>query len=857
MVNFPRLPQRRTVFRVISITVLTLLALFLILGIWVYRQSVGRFEVRRLSLPTRIYADYTPLRASEPMQKDDLLEKLDRLGYREAERLNQAGDYLAKGAEIEIFTRAFKHPSGEYESQPIRVTIRNSVIDSVVALRGSQEIDNAALEPELLTSILGDQLENRRPVRLEQVPQLLQDAVVVTEDVRFWRHPGVDPFGIIRALFRNIRAKGVAEGGSTLTQQLVKNYFLTSERTMRRKVVEAFMAVILDARYSKKEILEAYLNDIYLGRNRSISILGVGEAARFYFGKPVSELNYAEAALLAGMIRSPNNYSPFANPEKAMQRRNTVLGLMLKEKKIDQAEYEKARSARLPRKPFRERGGLTSIPYYVDRVLQEIARDYGIEDVKGRGLQIYTAIDLGAQDTAARQLENGLRGLERGRARLRRNDTPLQGALIHVDVPTGEIRALVGGRSYERSQFNRALNAKRLVGSLFKPFVYLTAFEPSLSNQNITPATLVSDSRFVLKRRWSDDWSPRNYENRYLGTVTVRKALEESLNSASVRIGLACGIEPILKTARTLGVQTEMDGGNPAILLGAVGIPPIEMADAYSTIARQGSRLPLRTIRFVTNDRGKVVAGAGDVEPAQVFPARDVFLMQHVMKGVVDSGTAGRARAMGFRRIAAGKTGTTNDKRDAWFIGFTPRTLALVWVGFDDNDPMGLSGSDAAVPIWARYMIAVTAGHPQQDFAPPPGIVFASVDETSGGLSVPECPTSVVVQEAFKSGTEPGAPCALHGVQVPSLPPMDQFGYPIAIDTTGSDFTTPDSTLTGGIFQPEPIPPPEPVPMPQPPPPTETAEPTPPPTDTSTTAPPPATNTSPPPTVTNTSAPPG
>src|SRR5262249_13124319 len=322
---------------------------------------------------------------------------------------------------------------------------------------------------------------------------------------------------------------------------------------------------------------------------------------------------------------------------------------------------------------------------------------------------------LAAQAAAASALEAGLEALERGTRRLRRPDQPRQGALIHVDVTAGEIRALVGGRNYDASQFNRALNSKRQIGSLVKPFVYATAFEPSLSNQNITPATLVSDTRFVLKRRFAADWSPRNYEDSYHQTVTVREALEQSLNSASVRIGLACGIDPIIRTMHTLGVNTEVDN-QPAMLLGAVGVSPIEMADAFSTIARIGSRVPLRTIRFVTDDRNRVVAAAGGIEPVQGFPARDIYILVNLMKGVLDRGPAASARSLGFRLTGAGKTGTTNDKRDAWFIGFTPRELALTWIGFDDNTPTGLSGAQGAVPIWTRYMQAVTAGQPGSDF---------------------------------------------------------------------------------------------------------------------------------------------
>lgn len=842
------MPPRRTIFRVISWTVGSLLVVLLLLGIWVYRESVDRFQIRKLRLPTRIYADYTPLVPGAAMPLDDLLEKLDRLGYREAKRIGQPGDYLRSEGGIDIYTRAFTHPSGEYPAQPIRVTLTKSQVETVVSLKEARPLERAALEPELLTSVLSEQLENRSPVTLQQVPQHMQDAVVVTEDVRFWRHPGVDPFGIIRAVFRNVKAGGVAEGASTLTQQLVKNYFLTSERTYKRKIIEAFMAVILDARYSKREILEAYLNDIYLGRNRSISILGVGEASRFYFGKPISEITVAEAAMLAGMIRSPNNISPFNNPELAMRRRNTVLAAMLKEKKINQAQHDEARSSKLPAKPFRRRSGLSSMPFYVDRVLHELEKDYGIDDVKGRGLRIYTAIDLNAQDSAARVLESSLASLEKSSRKLRTHEPELQGAIIHLDVPTGEIRALVGGRNYDRSQFNRALNSKRLVGSLFKPFVYLTAFEPSLSNQNITPATVVSDTRFVLKRRWSDDWSPRNYDGRYMGNVTVRMALEHSLNAASVRIGLACGIEPILKTARTLGVETQLDDDNPSILLGAAGIPPMEMAEAYATIARQGARLSPRAIRFVMDDRGKALTGAGEPKAAQVFPQRDVYLLTHVMEGVLNRGTAAAARGIGFRKIAAGKTGTTNDKRDAWFIGFTPKTLALTWVGFDDNDPTGLSGSDAAVPMWARYMLAVTAGEPNAEFPVPAGITFTDVDRTSGGMASPYCPRNVIVREAFKSGTEPRQLCPTHSnpAAVPVVPMFDEYGNPIVTNTDTSippadtgGFTRPDATLTGGVFRdptttgalPPPVPPPttttqEPEEEPEeeePPPPTDTA----------------------------------
>lgn len=842
-----KLPPRGTLFRIFTISAIVLLSATVAVAAYVYYQAVKTFEIRRVSLPTRIFADAFPLKPGTGLQPDDLVERLSRLGYREAPNVSQPGEYNRQGSTFDIHLRAFQHPAGNREAQRVRVALASNEITSVTQAGSDSPVEGAALEPELLTSILSDQLENRRPVTLDQIPQHLIDAVVVTEDVRFWQHPGVDPIGIFRALFRNLRAKGVAEGGSTLTQQLVKNYYLTNERTVRRKVVEAFMSLILDAKYSKREILGAYLNDIYLGRNRSISILGVGEAARFYFGKPVSEISVAEAAMIAGMIRSPNNNSPFANAERAKQRRDTVLLAMRRNDKIDEATYQKALQEKLPTKPFRSRSGLTSIPFYVDRVLQELEIDYGIDDVQGRGLAIYTSIDLEWQDAAARSLETGLRNLEKSSRRLRRSENPLEGVIIAVDVGTGEIRALVGGRNYDRSQFNRALQAKRQVGSLYKPFVYLAAFEPSLSKQNITPATLVNDNRFTLERRYGKDWSPKNYGDQYYGIVTVRRALEQSMNVASVRIGLSTGIAAVNKTANVLGVQTELEEV-PSIILGSVEIPPIEMAEAYTTMARIGNRVPLHSIRYVTSEGGRVLATGNEVQGVQVFPARGVYLAVNLMQGVMNRGTAAGSRSLGFRKKAAGKTGTTNDKRDAWFIGFTPQTLALTWIGFDDNAPVGISGSDGAVPIWTRYMRQITGGQRDGDFPVPQGIVFTPIDAMTGGLATPLCPAGQVVNEAFKSGTQPGGLCRLHNPQMP--PPVDPMLTDTAMQAMPVDPTilppgglttipSPDAPLQRDVEPPA-----------APPAPTETTATSSPPTTTQA-IPPPTTTSTPPPTSPN------
>jgi penicillin-binding protein 1B len=817
MSESPAVRPRRRSFLYYTLWAVLIAGIVLIaLSAYVYLQSIRTFEVRRLSLPTRIYTDFTPLRPGVAISRDALRERLDRLGYREEEVADEPGEYSLADGVFAIQIRSFQHPQGERPVLPVRLTFDGGAIGTVQGPDGSP-VETAALEPELLASIMGDRLENRRPVTLDQIPQHVQDAVIVTEDVRFWQHPGVDPVGIFRALFRNVRARGVAEGGSTLTQQLVKNYYLTNEQTMRRKIVEAFMSVILDAKYSKREILEAYLNDIYLGRSRSISILGVGQASRHFFGKPVSEVSIAEAALLAGVIRSPNNYSPFTAPEVAMRRRSTVLGQMLKEEKITREQYEEAMEEPLPDKPSNERTELGSVPFYVDRVMQEMRVHYGVKDVEGRGLAIYTAIDLQAQEEATRALRAGLANLEKSSSRLRRSEDPLEGAIIVVDVPTGEIRALVGGRDYERSQFNRVLHAKRQVGSLFKPFVFLAAFEPSLSNQNITPATLVNDTRFILKRRFSKDWSPRNYNEDYRGVTTVHQALVHSLNSASVRLGLATGIGASVRAAKALGIETELPDV-PSLVLGSVEIPPIEMAESFTTIARLGSRVPLRAVRYVASERGRPIGG-GEIEPVQVFPARAVYLTVSIMEDVIDRGTAGSARRT-FRKTAAGKTGTTNDRRDAWFVGFTPQTLALTWVGFDDNKPTGLSGSSGAVPIWARLMRAVTEGQADRPFPVPQGISFAPVDVQSGGLATVYCPSNQVESLPFKTGTQPGAPCAIHTAPEPP-PPLYPEGMEVdpSFAPWGTDPTMPpprDEPILdpGALPDRPPIQAPPPVPQP-------------------------------------------
>ena len=786
------MPSRGTVFRTIAWGVLILAILLVASAGILYYQATKRFEIRRVSLPTLIYTDATELRTTVETSPEQLESRLQRLGYRKVEEPSQEGDYARDGSSFTIYGRSFDYPEGRHQGNLYSLTIAAGKIENVSSTEDGGAID-ARLEPELLTSILSDRLENRSPVTLDQIPDHLESAVITAEDARFRRHPGVDPIGIFRALFRNLRSGGVSEGGSTLTQQLVKNYYLTSERSYKRKILEAFMAVILEARYSKDEILSAYLNDIYLGRDQSISIIGVGQASRFYFGKPVSEIDIAESALLAGMIPSPNNFSPFASAEKAKQRRDTVLKRMLDSDEISREEYDEAIAKALPETPDRTRRELGSIPFFVDAVLKELVDNYGIEDPAGQGLSIYTTIDLGWQEQAATTLKSGLENLARTVPAIRSRPEPVQGALIAVDVPTGEIRALVGGRDYEISQFNRAISAERQVGSLFKPFILLAAFEPSLSHQNITPATQVKDEPFTYERRFARDWSPKNYEGAYYGIVTVRQALEKSMNAASVRLGLATGLDAVIRAAKAVGVEQELDSV-PSLFLGSADIPPIQMAESYTTLARMGSRIPLHTVRYIVDEDGDVLV-RGEVDSLQVFPERDVYLVVDIMKGVVDRGTARGIRTAGFDAPVAGKTGTTNDKRDSWFIGFTPDVLALTWVGFDDNKPIGVSGSEGALPIWTNFMKGIVQS--DRDFPVPRGISFVTIDRTTGQLASEYCPADARITEAFKSGTQPALTCQKHLRPEPEFPDMEFPDYEDLIGVGGNG-----DTLEGGIFRP-------------------------------------------------------
>jgi penicillin-binding protein 1B len=738
-------------------------AVLLVVALVIYTATeLRRFERAEARRGTLVYAGGQWLGRGLSLRAVDFAGSLERLRYVETRaRPVTPGQFQRRSDSWEIVLRATPE-SGRRAPQRVRLETRDDRITRVL-LEG-RAVDDTHLDPEVLTSIDDRPGEEYRPVRLGDVPITLLSAFLAAEDHRFFEHGGFDLRGVVRAAWANLRAGRVTQGGSTITQQLVKNRLLTARRSYVRKLREAWLAALVEWRYPKERIFESYLNELYLGQRGPLAVRGVGAAARAYFRKEVHQLTLAEAALLAGMARAPNTYSPLLNPERARERRDVILGRMLELGKIVEAEYAAAR-----REPLRVRAAGPagqSAPYFSDRVRQEIEDLLG-GSVGGRGARVLTTLDLSLQRFAESAVSRGLERLETRAPGLRRKapGERLQAALVVLDPTTGGVRALVGGRDYGVSQFNRAVFARRQPGSAFKPFVYAAALAERGGQPAFTSASLVDDTPLTLTSG-NKPWSPRNYDDRYEGRVTVRRALEQSLNAATVRVALEIGLPEVIQTAQRLGLAAEL-APVPAVALGAFEVTPLELARAYLPFVNGGARLGASsTIRAVSDGDSPDVTPARE-PPTPVMSPAEAYLMTSLLTGVVTSGTASSARALGVTGDVAGKTGTTNDARDAWFVGYSPGLLALVWVGFDDNAPIGLSGAQAALPIWADFMKQVAAAYGTSLFVVPAGITVAQIDPTTGKLATRYCP--IVVQETFLTGTEPSLCPEHHGAVADQL----------------------------------------------------------------------------------------
>ena len=587
-------------------------------------------------------------------------------------------------------------------------------------------------------------VENRTPVAFSDVPEKLLQAIIATEDARYYRHRGIDFRGIARAMYRNMRAGRIVEGGSTLTQQLAKVLFLTPERSYSRKFTEMVLALRIEQRYTKQEILSLYLNQIYFGSGA----YGVEAASRIYFDKSVKDLNLSECALLAGLPRSPKYYSPFKDPEHALGRRAYVINRMLKLGYIEEEEAKKAKKAPVPVQPQLSAGG--PAPYFVEYIRQKVEERFGSSILYSGGLNIYTSIDDDLQKNAQQAVIAGLARIEKRRGKKLKSLPPLQAAVIVIDPSTGHIRAMVGGRDFNKSQFNRAWQAVRQPGSAFKPIIYAAALE-----RGFGAAEMLDDSPATYRDRNGKVWEPENFTKQYRGTVTMRRALEQSINIPTIKLLEKVGIEESIEYARKLGIKRRLVP-YLSLALGSADMTLLELTSTYAVFANYGIRMRPGAILMITDSTGRVLYSNESV-PRQVMRPETAYLITNLLRGVIDHGTGRRARKLG--RPSAGKTGTTNDYRDAWFIGYTPYLVSGVWVGYDDHRSIGPreTGARAALPIWLDFMQKAHKGVEPEAFTVPEGIIFKQIDPRTGLLSTEQCRNSI--REAFLPGTEPRRYC--------------------------------------------------------------------------------------------------
>lgn len=698
--------------------------------IWLDHRIRTEFEGKRWSLPARVYARPLELYAGLHITRAALIKELHALGYRETGKSLQPGEYKARGKQLQLYSRNFQFWDGR---EPARRSMLTFAVDTLVELTDAgthDPIPVLRLEPLLIGKIYSEQHEDRVLVAYADVPPALVDSLIAVEDRNFFRHHGIDPKGILRALWTNVRSRDVMQGGSTITQQLVKNFFLTQERSLWRKFNEMIMAVLLEMHYSKADILSAYINEIYLGQRGALGVHGFGTAAEYYYARPLEELRVDQIATLVGLVRGASYYNPRKYPERALARRNLVIRQMLEQRYLDKSVAAQAQSRPLD---ISASPGWSNAKYpaFLELVNRQLQVDYKPEDLRSEGLRIFTTLNPAYQDMAEKGAVARLARIEK-----LRNIPPgtLETAGIISSTETGEILALFGGRDRDKPGFNRALDARRLIGSLIKPVIYLSALaEPRQYNV----LTMLQDAPVRMKQGDGTYWTPDNYDGVAHGIVPLHKALEQSYNLATVRLGLDLGMQRIRKTLKQLGVKENIPD-YPSVYLGAVELSPMDIAQLYQTLASNGFQVPLRAIREVLDKNGKPLQRY-HLDIQQAVDNKAVFITNFLLTEVVAQGTA---RSLSARLPTlmplAGKTGTTNDLRDSWFAGFGDDILGVVWVGRDDNKPTGLTGATGALQVWIDIMQAL---RPQPlSLSTPDGVKWVHV--YGGNAVADDCPGS-------------------------------------------------------------------------------------------------------------------
>ena len=695
----------------------------------------------------RIFGRPFDIRAGIALTPAELQKRLNDVGYAERPKPEQPGEFSMGANTVLLIPRANPPVA---KPKVMRVDfLRGGGVSRLSAVGGGGP-SKVTLEAPLLAALA--QGERQRKVAFASIPKHVVNAVVAIEDRRFWDHPGVDPIRMVGALFTNLFGnKTYLVGGSTITQQIIKNMVLSPEQTLKRKVQEQYMALVLESRLTKEQVLELYLNTVTLGQRGPFEIQGVAEGARIFFGKDLSNVSLAEAATMAGIINAPSRLSPFKNPEKAKERRDLVLREMAPAF-VTKAEADKAIAEPLK---VHARALENEAPFFVDYVSNIVDDQFAGVLKKDAVVDVYTTLDLQLQRFAQEAVGDGIAHVDK---QLKKKTTRAEVALVAVNPKTGEILAFIGGRAYPESQYNRVVSARRQPGSIFKPFVYLAAFERMAveGRGDLTPATIEIDEPTIFKDGDSD-YAPTNYQNEYDGRITLRHALARSRNIVAIKVAEATGYDQVADMWTRVGVGTPPKAF-PSIALGVFEVTPLDMATAYTVFTNGGSVRPLTAVTSIVED-GKAKK-LPPVVVRQIASAQTTYLVTSMMRSVIEEGTGHGVRAAGFTLDAAGKTGTTNDLRDAWFVGFTPDLLTVVWVGFDNNQPIGLGGATAALPIWTSFMKKAMAGRGNRGFEVPDGIVFADICTDSGKLAGPSCLRTF--NESFLAGTEPHQGCDVH-----------------------------------------------------------------------------------------------
>ena len=721
---------------------LSLLLVFIVYVIYLDFEVRSQFDGRKWSVPARVYARPLELYVGKPLSHEQIEFELKTSGYRLNKNNLKAGYYQKSGNSYRIVIREFDFWDGHQPPRYIQVKVEDGFISDVSDFRDQAEVAVVRLEPAVMGRIYPSHREDRLLVKLDEVPEYLTGALLATEDRQFYTHFGVNPKAILRAMLANIKAGAVVQGGSTLTQQLVKNFFLTKKKTLVRKFNEAIMSILLEVHYEKDDILQAYLNEIYLGQDKKRAIHGFGLASRFYFDKPIYNLNLSEITTLIAMVKGPSYYDPWRHKKRVLKRRNIVIGLMQEQGSITPYQAETAKSKAL-NVVKRNKKITSTYPAYMDLLRRQLQEDYDKEDLTSEGLQIFSTFDPYVQKIAEQVVKSKIKQLDKQQ----NLKGTLQGAVIVTNTNNADVLAVVGDKQPTYAGFNRALDALRPVGSLIKPAVYLTAIQ---QKDNYSLVSLIEDKNITLKAQGGELWSPRNYSGESHGEIPLFKALISSYNQATVRLGLSLGFEPIVTTLRNLGIKRDIPP-YPSMLLGAVTMTPLEITQMYQTLSGEGFITPLHTIRKVMTAQG---------EPLKHYPVKikqgvdetSVRIINSALHEVTRQGTA---RSLQWRLPkglkVSGKTGTTNNTRDSWFAGFSGEHLIVSWLGTDDNKSTGLTGSSGALPIWSDIMKKIRTR--PFSFAYDDELEYYNVEAKKGLLVDEDCATAAYL--AFRKNNVP------------------------------------------------------------------------------------------------------